>query len=104
MILAPRYDGPTILSVDGHPNDQLEPFIRQRRRLQAILAELTDQEWGSASRCAGWSTRDVVAHLVGVNTFWCGSILAGLAGSPTRVLVGFDPAATPSPRMQPSSR
>jgi uncharacterized protein (TIGR03083 family) len=95
MILAPRYDGPTILSVDGHPQDQFQPFTRQRRRMQAMLAKMTDQEWLSASRCLGWTARDVVAHLVGVNTFWYSSIGAGLAGMPTRVLAGFDPAATP---------
>jgi uncharacterized protein (TIGR03083 family) len=95
MILAPRYDGPTILSVDGQSHDQLQPFTRQRRRMQAMLAELTDEEWMTASRCAGWTARDVVAHLVGVNTFWYSSIGAGLAGLPTRVLSGFDPAATP---------
>jgi uncharacterized protein (TIGR03083 family) len=95
MILAPRYDGPTILSVDGHPQDQLQPFTRQRRRMQAMLANMTDEEWLSASRCLGWTARDVVAHLVGVNTFWYSSIGAGLAGMPTRVLAGFDPAATP---------
>lgn len=96
MILAPRYDGPTILSVDGHPSDQLQPFTRQRQRLQAMLAELTDREWLAPSRCAGWTVRDVVIHLVGVNTFWRMSIVAGLAGSPTRVLGSFDPAATPA--------
>jgi uncharacterized protein (TIGR03083 family) len=96
VIVAPRYDGPTILSIAGLPNDQLAPLTRQRRRLQAMLAELTDVEWEAASRCDGWAVRDVVAHLAGVNTFWRISIVAGLAGAPTRFLVGFDPAATPS--------
>jgi uncharacterized protein (TIGR03083 family) len=36
-----------------------------------------------------------VAHLVGVNAFWQASVQAGLAGAPTRLLVGFDPAVTP---------
>lgn len=95
MILAPRYDGPTILSLDGEPQDQLQPLTRQRRRMQAMLTELTDEQWMTASRCAGWTVRDVVAHLVGVNSFWYSSIGAGLAGMPTRVLAGFDPAQTP---------
>lgn len=60
-----------------------------------MLAELTDDQWGRASRCEGWTARDVVAHLVGVNKFWNASVLAGLAGEPTRALAGFDPAATP---------
>ena len=95
MILAPRYDGPTVLFVDGHPSDQLEPLVRQRRRMTSMLETLTDAEWETASRCVGWTVRDVVAHLVGVNAFWRGSIRAGLAGAPTRVLAAFDPAATP---------
>ena len=95
MILAPRYDGPTILSMDGFPNDQLEPLARQHRRMQSMLGDLTPEQWTSASRCDGWSVRDVVAHLVGVNSFWRGSVMAGLAGTPTCVLSAFDPAATP---------
>ena len=95
MILSPRYEGPTILTIDGNPSDQLQPLTRQRRRMQAMLTEISEQEWTMPSRCAGWSVRDVVAHLVGVNAFWNGSIRAGLAGTPTRVLGGFDPAATP---------
>jgi uncharacterized protein (TIGR03083 family) len=96
MMLAPRYDGPTILTIDGPPGDQTQPFCRQRRRLLAMLAELTDHQWAAASRCDDWSVRDVVAHLVDVNKFWHASIEAGLAGTPTRVLASFDPAATPS--------
>ena len=95
MILSPRYDGPPILTIDGYPSDQLQPLTRQRRRMQAMLAELSEQEWATPSRCAGWSVRDVVTHLIGVNAFWNGSIRAGLAGTPTRVLGGFDPATTP---------
>jgi len=96
MILKPRYEGPTILSVDGQPDDQLEPLARQRRRMQAMLSDLTDEQWRSASRCGEWTVRDVVAHLVGVNSFWHGSVVAGLAGTPTRILGGgFDPATTP---------
>jgi uncharacterized protein (TIGR03083 family) len=95
MILAPRYDGPTVLFVDGHPSDQLQPLVRQRRRMTAMLQALAEEEWSEASRCAGWTVRDVVAHLVGVNAFWRGSIMAGLAGTPTRFLAAFDPAATP---------
>jgi hypothetical protein len=43
----------------------------------------------------------VVAHVVGVNAFWQGSVLAGLAGTPTRVLADFDPAATPPLMVHP---
>jgi uncharacterized protein (TIGR03083 family) len=95
MLLSPRYDGPPIISIAGSPHDQLEPVVRQRRRLEAMLADLRDDDWTTPSRCEGWSVKDVVAHLDGVNAFWHASVRAGLAGEPTRVLAGFDPAATP---------
>ncbi len=95
MLLSPRYDGPPILSIDGRPNDQHAPVVRQRRRFEATLLELGDNDWRAPSRCDGWTVQDVVAHLVGVNAFWQGSVAAGLAGAPTRVLAAFDPAATP---------
>ena len=95
MILSPNYDGPPILSIPGDPNDQLVPVVRQRRRLEAMLVDLHPAQWAAASRCAGWTVQDVVAHLVGVNSFWNGSVQAGLAGRPTRFLANFDPAATP---------
>jgi uncharacterized protein (TIGR03083 family) len=97
VILAPRYDGPSVLSIGGPVDDQLAPLTRQRRRMQAMLADLDDTDWATASRCNGWAVRDVVAHVAGVNRFWRGSVVAGLAGTPTRVLGGFfDPAVTPS--------
>ena len=73
----------------------LDPVVRQRRRLEAILAALDEEDWGRASRCEGWTIQDVVAHLAGVTSFWQGSVEAGLRGSPTRILAAFDPAATP---------
>ena len=96
MVVLPRYEGPSIISIDGAPNDQLAPVSRQRRRLEAMLAELSTEDWGVASRCEDWTVQDVVTHIVGVNAFWYASVLAGLAGTPTRVLVGFDPKTTPA--------
>lgn len=94
-MLSPRYDGPPILSIDGPPIEQVVPFTRQRRRLLSMLAALTDQQWAQPSRCAGWTVRDVAAHLASVDGFWHSSIKAGLKGSPSQWLPGFDPAATP---------
>jgi uncharacterized protein (TIGR03083 family) len=101
MKLAPRYDGPPIISIDGRPDDQRAPVLRQRRRLQATLEGLDDDAWSSASRCDAWTVQDVIAHLVGVNAFWQASVSAGLAGTPTRILDGFDPAATPPLMVEP---
>ena len=39
--------------------------------------------------------QDVIAHIVGVNTYWEASVKAGVAGEPLRILANFDPAATP---------
>jgi uncharacterized protein (TIGR03083 family) len=96
MLASPRYEGPAIITMTGEPGDQLAPLVRQRRRLQATLVDVQSDGWSSASRCDGWSVQDVVAHLVGVNAFWQASVVAGLAGAPTRVLAGFDPAVTPA--------
>jgi uncharacterized protein (TIGR03083 family) len=96
MLVSPRYDGPPIISITGRPGDQLAPVLRQRRRLEAMLVDLHDADWSSASRCDDWTVQDVVAHMVGVNTFWNASVRAGLGGTPTRLLVGFDPATTPA--------
>jgi uncharacterized protein (TIGR03083 family) len=95
MKVSPRYDGPAILEFDGPVDDQLVPVTRQRLRFAAMLAELGDDDWRAPSRCENWTVQDVVTHLVGVNAYWQLSIEAGLAGNPTRMLDGFDPAATP---------
>jgi uncharacterized protein (TIGR03083 family) len=101
MLVSPRYEGPPIISIEGEPDDQLAPVVRQRRRLADMLADRGDDDWRSASRCDGWSVQDVVAHLVGVNVFWRASVLAGLAGTPTRMLAEFDPAITPALMVAP---
>ena len=84
------------MSIAGTPDDQFIPLVRQRKRFEEMLARLGPDDWASESRCDGWTVQDVASHLVGVNSFWQGSILAGLDGSPTRLLVGFDPATTPA--------
>lgn len=94
MQLEPRY-GPVVFTMDlafPHPG---EAFIGQRQRLLEMLAVLDPEAWGHPTRCATWSVRDVVAHLVTVDGFWSASLQAGLAGEPTRMLDGFDPARHP---------
>jgi uncharacterized protein (TIGR03083 family) len=99
--VTPRYDGPAILSIEGDADEVGLAVSRQRRRMEGFLAALDADRWSSPSRCDAWSIQDVVAHLVGVNAFWEASVLAGLAGTPTRVLAGFDPAAHPPLLIEP---
>jgi uncharacterized protein (TIGR03083 family) len=97
MKVEPRYDGPAVVRMDDDGGvDVGEACVRQRRRLRATLETLSDEEWRRPSRCEGWTVQDVVVHLVGTNQFWYLSLASGLAGSPTRMLVGFDPKSTPA--------
>jgi uncharacterized protein (TIGR03083 family) len=96
MRISPRYDGPPLVQLAPPPGDPSVPLLRQRRRLGESLRALDDEQWAAPSRCERWSVRDVVAHLVSVDQYWALSIGAGLAGTPTRFLEGFDPAATPA--------
>jgi uncharacterized protein (TIGR03083 family) len=95
MQLTPRYDGAPPLCVRVPMADPAGSLLHQRRRLIGVLRELDNEQWRSASRCAGWSVRDVVAHLVSTDRFWALSIRSGLDGNPSRVLMGFDPVTTP---------
>lgn len=95
MKLNPRYDGPLVVSMDETVADPAVAVTRQRRRMESLLAGLSPEQWEAASRCDGWTVRDVVAHLVTVNEFWTTSVQAGLAGEPTRMLAHFDPQAHP---------
>lgn len=96
MLLSPRYEGPTVLSIAQPVAAQELPCRRQRRRFETVLAGLSDEQWAAPSRCEGWTVRDVVVHVTGVNAFWQLSVQMGLAGNPTRFLGTFDPAVTPS--------
>ena len=96
MLLTPRYDEPSFLRLELALGDPRAPLLRQRRRLASLLGGLDDEQWATASRCEGWSVRDVVAHLVSTNQFWAFSIGAALAGEPTRFLATFDPVASPA--------
>jgi uncharacterized protein (TIGR03083 family) len=41
-----------------------------RRRLVALLADLSDPEWEHPSLCQGWTVRQVAAHVALQNTTW----------------------------------
>ena len=95
MLLTPLYDK-VFLRLELPFGDPAVPFLRQRRRLAAVLAELDEAEWAAASRCEGWSVQDVAAHLVTTNQFWAFAIGSARAGEPTRFLATFDPVASPA--------
>jgi uncharacterized protein (TIGR03083 family) len=92
--ISPVYDRP-LVTFDAAPPVG-PPLVRQRLRLLDVLRGLDDEQWVAPSRCEGWRVQDVAAHLVTVDRFWHASIANGVAGSPTRFLVGFDPKATPA--------
>jgi uncharacterized protein (TIGR03083 family) len=95
VLLTPRYGDRPVLSVDVR-TPGAHPLVAQRHRLEAVLRQLSEDEWHRPSRCEGWSVQDVVTHLVSTNGFWALSIQSGLAGEPTRFLAAFDPVATPA--------
>jgi len=94
--LTPDYGPEPPLGFDGDPFSVVAPTVRQRRRLVATVASFGDAEWAHPSRCAGWTTRDVVVQLDTTNSFWAASISAGTLGRPTRLLADFDPVASPA--------
>ena len=96
MQQSPRYGADPVIVLDGSPAAILEPVTRQRRRLAEAVTPFTAEQWARPSRCAGWSNRDVIAHLDTTNGFWVFSITSGLRGEPSQLLLGFDPAATPA--------
>ncbi len=95
MKIKPRYDAPAI-TLDGAPDAAREPFLRQRRRLAEIVSGFSSRQWSEGSRCEGWRVQDVIAHLTATDRYWYRSLAAALAGEPTRLLVGFDPKASPA--------
>ncbi|HEX2314907.1 MAG TPA: maleylpyruvate isomerase family mycothiol-dependent enzyme [Thermomonospora sp.] len=54
--------------MDVTPLEDLNPFDildAEAARLDAFFGGLTGDQWDRPSRCAGWSVRDVLAHLAG---------------------------------------
>jgi uncharacterized protein (TIGR03083 family) len=95
VLLTPRYGDHPLIAIDARPSGD-HPIVAQRRRLEALLRDLSEAEWHQPSRCAGWSVQDVVTHLHSTNGFWALSIQAGLGGEPTQYLGAFDPVASPA--------
>jgi uncharacterized protein (TIGR03083 family) len=81
--------------------DPARAWREHRARFLDRLAALTDDEWAAPSRCAEWTVRDVVVHLITTDQFWSISMQSGLAGRPTEFLRGFDPTTGTRPAMEP---
>src|SRR5690349_24368323 len=96
MRISPRYGTDPLISYPGDPAAVATPAIRQRLRLARTLSGFGPAEWAAASRCAGWTNRDVVVHLAVATRFWVHSINEGRKGKPTQMLAAFDPVATPA--------
>jgi putative oxidoreductase len=103
MKIQPRYgtdpitnSHPPIVSYAGDPAALAVPFVRQRLRLVRMLAGFSPAQWATPSRCAGWTNRHVVQHLVTADGFWAYSISRACRGEPSRGLADFDPVAGPA--------
>lgn len=96
MQLTPRYGPDPLITLDGPPGAVLEPLVRQQARFVESLGQLHEDEWSNQSRCAAWTTRDVIVHLDTATSFFAFAIRQGLAGEPTRFLATFDPVASPA--------
>jgi uncharacterized protein (TIGR03083 family) len=60
------------MSVNAKELADLDPFDLfdiEARRLDRYFSRLGDPQWRQPSRCAGWSVRDVLAHLAGEETY-----------------------------------
>lgn len=53
-----------------HTEDVWRDIDDQRRHLVTMLEDLSDQQWQHPSLCAGWTVRDVAAHVALQNTRW----------------------------------
>lgn len=47
------------------PIQTLSLFPEERAALLAVLADLTPEQWAAPTVCAGWSVKDIAAHLLG---------------------------------------
>lgn len=90
-----------IVVVDDALGAVLEPWRRHRMRFLDELASLTDEQWAATSRCTEWNTKDVISHLITVDSFWVLSLTMAGQGGPTTFIKDFDPIGTPDALVEP---
>lgn len=61
--------------------DTWDLISTERTRLVQALAGLDDDQWATPSLCAGWSTKDALAHVVSTAEMTPPKFFVGLAGS-----------------------
>jgi uncharacterized protein (TIGR03083 family) len=61
--------------------DTWELIADERARLLEALGTLDDAQWAMPSLCAGWTTKDTLAHVVSTAEMTPPAFLLGLAGS-----------------------
>ena len=61
--------------------DTWELIATERARLVEALATLTEAQWTTPSLCAGWTTKDTLAHIVSTAEMTPPKFVLGLAGS-----------------------
>jgi uncharacterized protein (TIGR03083 family) len=49
----------------GPPIDVLPFFAKEEQSLMTLLGALTEEDWTRPTMCAGWSVKDIAAHLLG---------------------------------------
>jgi uncharacterized protein (TIGR03083 family) len=92
---------PLPVVVDPSLASLVAPWLAHRARFLAAVRGLAAADWDHATRCADWSVRDIVAHLVTVDGFWPVALaVARDGGAPTTYLEGFDPSTSPDEFVQ----
>ncbi len=80
-------------TLPGEAGPSIEPWRRHRHRFIDELRALSDDQWKTTTRCTDWDVKDVVAHLISVDSFWVLSLSAAHAHQePTKFLQHFDPS------------
>ncbi len=76
---------------------------QQRRSVADLLETLTPEQWEQTSLCAGWSVRDLVAHMIATGHTTPGSFVRGFVASGFRFSV-FSQRQIAERRDQPTTQ
>jgi uncharacterized protein (TIGR03083 family) len=88
---------------DFDPEHLLEVYGQQRERFVAVLRGFGPDDWAAPSRCAEWSTHDVVRHLCDGSAIGCNTVSVGADDGTLDIGAGFDPRVTPREWLIPTA-